>query len=222
MRHTVKKTVTNKLNHRWILVGFLLLLLSIVVAVAKAPANYLQQAEYLGRYLQSAGPIGVILMLALASLSISVGLPRQLFAFVFGFAYGIYAGFALAVIGAILGCALTYYAVRYLFARRFQNRFPEVQATLESWVKEDAFLKIVIVRFQPLGTNLITNICAGLIPLHAATFFSGSSIGFLPQSLVFSMLGAGLRVGSATQIWISLALLGVSLLLALVVFKRAS
>jgi uncharacterized membrane protein YdjX (TVP38/TMEM64 family) len=162
------------------------------------------------------------MMLATASLAISVGLPRQLFAFVFGFAYGVYAGFALAVVSAILGCVTTYYAVRLAFARRFKNRFPDVQAKLESWVKDDAFIKIVILRFQPLGTNLLTNVCAGLIPLRATTFFLGSSIGFVPQSLVFSMLGAGLRVGSATQIWISLTLLGVSILLALVVFKRAN
>ena len=203
------------------LVGFVLLLLSLVFVVAKTPANYLQHAQYLGAYLQSAGVIGFTVMLLVASLCIAVGLPRQLFAFVFGFAYGLPVGFLAALLSAIVGCAFTYTAVRYVLSARFQERYPEAKAKLAAWVKEDVFLKIVILRFQPLGTNLISNVCAGLLPVPAITFLAGSAVGFVPQSLVFSMLGSGVRLGSTTQMWISLALLLISVLLALVVYKRA-
>ncbi len=203
------------------LVGFVLLLLSIVFVVVKTPSSYLRQAEYLGAYLQSAGVLGFVAMLLVASLCIAVGLPRQLFAFVFGFAYGSAAGLFAAVLSALAGCVLTYAVVRYVLSKRFQNRYPDAKAKIAAWVKDDVFLKIVILRFQPLGTNLISNVCAGLIPIKATTFFAGSTIGFIPQSLVFSMLGSGVRLGSATQMWISLLLLLVSIALALVVYKRA-
>ena len=165
--------------------------------------------------------IGFAVMLLVASLCIAVGLPRQLFAFVLGFAYGLTVGFFAAVLSAIAGCVLTYTLVRYVLSTRFQHRYPDTKAKLTAWVKEDVFLKIVILRFQPLGTNLISNVCAGLVPVPAATFFAGSAIGFVPQSLVFSMLGSGVRLGSTTQMWISLALLLISIMLAFVVYKRA-
>ncbi|MEE9332508.1 MAG: VTT domain-containing protein [Granulosicoccaceae bacterium] len=206
---------------QWILVGFVLLLLSIVFVVLKTPSSYLQQAEYLGVYLQSAGEFGLVAMVLLASLGIAVGLPRQLFAFVFGFAYGTMVGFLAAVLSAIAGCVVTYTLVRYLLSVRFRHRYPDTKAKLTAWVKEDIFLKIVILRFQPLGTNLISNVCAGLVPVPAITFFAGSAIGFIPQSLVFSMLGSGVRLGSAVQMWISLVLLLISVVLALLVYKRA-
>lgn len=203
------------------LVGFVLLLLSIVFVIAKTPPDYWQQAEYFGAYLQSTGATGLVAMLLAASLCIAVGLPRQLFAFIFGFAYGLTVGFLLAVLSAIVGCVLTYTMVRYVLSGRFQHRYPDIKAKLEAWVKEDVFLKIVILRFQPLGTNLISNVCAGLVPVPAAIFFTGSTVGFIPQSLVFAMLGSGVRLGSTTQMWVSLVLLLISIILALVVYKRA-
>lgn len=205
----------------WVIVGFILLLLSIVVTVAKAPVAYWQQAEVLGVYLESSGRLGQLLIFFAATLAISFGLPRQLFAFVFGFAFGAQLGVIWALITAVSGCALTYTFARYLFAARFKNRYTQIQSTLSSWVEEDLFLKIVILRFQPLGTNLLTNVCAGLVPLPASKFLLASAIGFVPQSAVFSMLGSGVRLGSKTQMWLSLLLLAVSILLALVVFKRA-
>ena len=123
----VKKT-------QWILAAFILLLVSIAVVVVKTPSSYLQQAETLGAYLQSAGALGFSAMLLAASLCIAIGLPRQLFAFVFGFAYGLTAGFLAAVLSAIAGCVLTYTLVRYVLSTRFQNRYPDTKATLAAWV----------------------------------------------------------------------------------------
>jgi len=206
----------------WIVAGFVLLLLSIVLVVLKTPTSYWEQAEYIGRFLQSTGLAGLVAMFIAASLCIAVGLPRQLFAFVFGFAYGLSIGFFLAVLSATAGCVITYTVVKYFLSQRFEHRYPDAKQKLAALVKEDAFLKIVILRLQPLGTNLISNVCAGLVPVHATTFFAASTIGFAPYSLVFAMLGSGVRLGSATQMWVSLTLLGVSMVLALVVFKRAS
>jgi len=214
--------VTRIKKAHWIVAGFILLLLSIVFIVVKTPSSYWQQAEYIGAYLQSTGAVGLVVMLLMASVCIAVGLPRQLFAFVFGFAYGLSAGFFLGVLSAIAGCVITYTVVRYWLSQRFERRYPHAKANLAALVKKDAFLKIVILRLQPLGTNLISNICAGLVPIQATTFFTASAIGFAPYSLVFAMLGSGVRLGSATQMWVSLALLSISMLLALVVYKRAT
>jgi len=214
--------VTRLKKTHWIGAGFILLLLSIIFVVVKTPSSYWVQAEYFGAYLQSTGIVGLVIMLVVASLCIAVGLPRQLFAFVFGFAYGLSAGFLLGVLSAIAGCLITYTVARYWLSQRFDQRYPKAKATLAALVKEDAFLKIVILRLQPLGTNLISNVCAGLVPIHSLTFFTASAIGFAPYSLVFAMLGSGVRIGSATQMWVSLALLSISMLLALVVYKRAS
>jgi len=91
---------------------------------------------------------------------------------------------------------------------------------IEEFVSHDAFGRILVLRLQPLGTNLVTNLCAGVSGIKPLLFFAGSALGYVPQMLVFALAGSGLRIGSTTQLFVSAGLLMLSVLLGWYLYHR--
>lgn len=170
--------------------------------------------------MESKGLPGTILFLLAGVLATSVGLPRQFFAFAGGFSFGVITGTVLSSVAAIGGCAVSFFAARHWLARRIQRRYPSMVGSLNDLLVDDVFLKIIVLRLQPLGTNLLTNLCAGVSHINPLVFFSSSWLGYLPQMCVFALLGAGVRMGSSAHLVVSLASLFVSLLLGYWLYKR--
>jgi len=201
-------------------VGLLLLLLIIVgLAIVFPPNEYVPAAKW-GAALESAGVLGAALFFLASLLATSVGLPRQLVAFIGGLAYGLIGGLLLSLAAALCGCALTATVSRRYFATLIQTRFPRPIGTLNRLIKKDLFLKILVLRLQPLGTNLITNVCIGFTNASLPTFLAASAIGYIPQMLVFNLLGVGVRVDSQAQLALSLVLLVISIALGIFLYKR--
>lgn len=141
----------------------------------------------------------------------AIGLPRQLVAFVGGYVFGVMAGLALSLMIAIAGCALAFTVARTVLRGFVQGRYPKAVSSLNALIRDDAFLKIIVLRLQPLGTNLLSNLCAGVSNIHAPLYLSASLVGYIPQMLVFALMGSGLRVDSQQQLFVSVVLLLVSL-----------
>lgn len=196
------------------------LLIVVLTALVRLPPDQWEQAQAWGEALQDQGVGGALQLLLIGALATSVGLPRQLVAFVAGFAFNVVPGLVLSLLAAIVGCALTVVASRTVLRIWVRNRYPEMIETLETFMAHDPFLKILILRLQPLGTNLITNLCAGLTAIPLPLFLVSSLLGYVPQMLVFSLIGSGIRVGSSVQLVVSAVLLIVSLLLGVVLYRR--
>lgn len=183
------------------------------------PARWVPTAQW-GEQLQGSGASGLLVFSASAIVATAVGLPRQMVAFIAGLAYGTMQGLLISLIAALLGCYLTMRFSKAFLSRWVTARFPRMVSTLDRLLVRDAFLKVLILRLQPLGTNLLTNVCAGFTRVSQRSFLAASALGYIPQMLVFAMLGAGVRVGSSAQISISIVLMGVSLILAGYLYKK--
>ena len=72
----------------------------------------------------------------------------------------------------------------------------------------------IIIRLLPFGSNLITNMVAGVAQINNRQFFLGSFIGYLPQMIIFALVGSGIEVMSVWKISLSIALLLVSSILS--------
>lgn len=211
---------SNPKKNRWAGVILLVLLLVIVLLGFRFfSAENLPVASW-GEWLQAAGIKGLVLFLMAGILATSIGLPRQLLAFIGGLSYGVSAGVLLSLLAALCGCALTATVSRRYFAKVIGERFPKPIETLNRLLTGDLFLKILILRLQPLGTNLLTNVCIGFTRTSLRVFMLASAVGYVPQMLVFSLLGAGVRVGSQTQLMLSIVLLLVSIALGVFLYKR--
>lgn len=203
------------------LVGLaVVLMLALAWLLYKTPPAEWDRARQLGEFIESKGLFGGLIFFIVTALSTAVGLPRQLFAFAAGFAFGVINGVLLSSFGAICGCAMTFYCSRKWLSELVLSRFPTVVIALNKLITKDTFLKILVLRLQPLGTNLITNLCAGVTVIPAKLFLTSSWLGYVPQMLIFCLLGAGVRINSNTYLLYSLSLLSMSLILGAWLFKR--
>ena len=170
--------------------------------------------------LQGLGASGPILLLAGGALATAVGLPRQLVASLAGFAFGAPAGAALALAAATCGCALTMLATRRMLAAPAARRWPAAIRRVEALVRDDLFAKVVALRLQPLGTNLATNVAAGVLGVRAAPFLAASCVGYVPQTVAFALAGSGVRTGSGAEALTAATLFVVSLALGAALVRR--
>ena len=78
----------------------------------------------------------------------------------------------------------------------------------------------LLIRFLPVGNNLVTCLTAGVSSAPALPFIFGSMIGFFPQTAIFALAGAGVTVDKFYVIAISAILFLVSALLGLYLYRR--
>ena len=155
-----------------------------------------------------------------AVLFTAVGLPRQLVAFVCGFVFGLIPGVLVSLCSAVLGCMLAFFLARKVLRNFIVERHAKTVEVLDRLVRHDAFLKIIVLRIQPLGTNLLTNLCAGVSSIRPVLFFPSTAIGYLPQMVVFALAGDGIRLGDQSKVLISAGLMILSFLLAYWLWRR--
>ena len=82
------------------------------------------------------------------------------------------------------------------------------------------FSKALVIRLLPAGSNFLTNILAGLANIKTTAYVAGTCLGFIPQMLIFSLLGAGVKVGEQQQILLSVVLLVVALLFGYLLYRK--
>ena len=198
---------------------FALLLIIVVGSLLFPPAQWIP-AEQWGLALESKGVTGMLIFVSVGMLATSIGLPRQLVAFIGGIAYGVTTGVLLSLCAALLGCYLTVNVSKRFFAGGITRRYPAFIAKLDALVQNDVFAKILALRLQPLGTNLLTNVCVGFTSISIKAFMGASAVGYVPQMLVFALLGSGIRLGSNVQLILILVLLVISILLGIVIYRR--
>jgi len=154
----------------------------------------------------------------------ALGVPRQSVAFLGGYAFGVVLGTALALAAQLLGCAASYGFARALgtewAARRMQGRFGPKLRPLRDALVATPFSATLALRLLPVGNNLALNSLAGMAGLGLLPFLAGSALGYLPQTVVFALLGKGIRVEGAWQLGLAGALLAVSVGIGLWLLKR--
>jgi len=201
-----------------------LLMIGILVAVGFA-ARWLGLADALDtKWLEAEvvgqGWSGELMFIALGAALTAIGLPRQLVAFGGGYAFGLAEGTAAALAAQILGCALAFFYARLLGRGLVRNRFGPRLRRVDEFLRGNPFTMTLLIRFLPVGSNLITNLAAGVSSVPGGAFLAGSLIGYLPQTVIFALLGTGIQVDPAFRISLSILLFVLSGLLGAYLFRR--
>jgi uncharacterized membrane protein YdjX (TVP38/TMEM64 family) len=173
----------------------------------------------LDRYIYQ-GYLGYLSALVLLAILTSIGLPRQVAAFSCGYIFGIIYGTLIATLAATIGCMLTLFIAKFFFREKVLDAYPEKLNRLSTFLSTHTFSKAFIIRLLPAGSNFLTNILAGIANIKFIPYVTGTCIGFIPQMLLFSLLGAGVKVGEKQQILLSLCLLVVALVLGYVLYRK--
>jgi len=206
-----------------------LILRGIAVMATLAGALYFWDAADLGNvlsndwidtHIKGQGLTGEFLFLGLVALATGVGLPRQVVSGLAGYAFGLTLGTALALLGTILGCIGAFYYARLLARAPLQKKFSGRVRRLDDFLHDHTFSMSLLIRILPLGSNVATNLAAGVSSIRATPFFTGSALGYFPQTLVFTLLGSGVTVDPALRISLSVILFVASGLLGVYLYRR--
>ncbi|MBV9786264.1 MAG: VTT domain-containing protein [Acidisphaera sp.] len=189
--------------------------------VAAGLALRLLPGEGLQSWAAAQGPVAFV---AVAAAACAVGVPRQVVAFAGGYAYGLWAGSGLALAGEALGCVADFLWARAVgrdWARaRMRGRFGARLARLDGFLAAQPFTATLTLRLLPVGNNLAFTLLAGVSGVAAGPFLAASVLGYLPQTIIFALLGGGVRVDRAMQLGVAALLFVASALLAALMLRR--
>lgn len=203
------------------LLATLLSLLLVMALSATLLSSYnLNIQQYLNNLIPKTffGALTFILLLIPA---MAAGMPRQIAALSAGFLFGAGYGVVLATLSAVLGCLLTLIISRKLLANVIAQHYPQPLAKVSLFFGHNTFLKTLIIRLLPAGSNFLTNVLAGTAHSPIKPYVLGSALGFIPQMAIFSLMGAGLQVNGQQQFIISLVLLIVAFLLGSYLYRKS-
>lgn len=186
--------------------------------------DMLKDTQWFNDHVLGSGPLSVFIFLGVGMIFTAVGLPRQLVGFLGGFAFGAISGTLLATIGSGMGCALaagySRWGGRELVERKLGRRVQKMDAFL----RHEPFNTALAIRLFPLGSNLITNLAAGVSSIPLMPFILGSTLGYIPQNFIFALFGAGMNkestMGIALSVGMSIVLFVVSGWLGVRVYRR--
>lgn len=175
------------------------------------------QQEGASSYNKVINTLQLFVFLALAT---SIGLPRQIAALVAGIYLGAFIGAAIATLAATLGCFITFSVARYLLSAHVTRKYPSKIATLSNFLGDNTFLKAFVIRILPIGSNFLTNIIAGVSKVSMPAYVGGSFVGFIPQMIIFSLAGSGIRLGAQNELIASATLFVIAFVLTVYLVKK--
>ncbi len=166
------------------------------------------------------GMFGVFTYVALVTLLVAMGVPRQICSLMGGYVFGLWQGTLLATIGTALACIICFSYARFLGQEWLNNKYGHKLSLFNDFLCQSPFLLTLVVRIVPLGSNFLTNFLAGISRIPAVAFLGGSIAGFTAQNFIFAMMGSGLQVDSHMHTMYSIVLYVVSLSLGCWVYSR--
>ncbi|GGD68680.1 TVP38/TMEM64 family protein [Lacimicrobium alkaliphilum] len=164
--------------------------------------------------------LNIVLFSITFSVLTAMGLPRQISAFVAGYVFGIYIGVILATTVTAMGALMSYLVARHLINGPFINSLKRRNQRMIDIVRRHTFSSVLAIRLFPVGNNLLVNLLAGSARISLLPFLCASYLGYLPQTLIFSLSGSGLQPDSQWQILLGIGLFIISTLLGIRLYRR--
>jgi len=156
--------------------------------------------------LPARGPRSFLALLLGGAALCAVGVPRQAVAFACGYEYGAWGGAALALAAQTLGCAADFVWARAVAQDWARRRLGTRWGKLDRFLADNPFTATLTLRLLPVGNNLATNLLAGVSAVAAMPFLVASALGYLPQTVIFALIAAGVRVDREAQLGLGVAL----------------
>lgn len=202
--------------------GFTLiaLLLALGYAIKAAGLSDLFTESWIDQQVRGQGVSGDLLFLAAGTIATAVGFPRQAVSFLAGYGFGLGAGIGLAMAATVLGCAAAFYATRLIGRAAVAGMFSDRVRRLDEFLGDHPFSMALLLRLLPVGSNVVTNLAAGVSGVRAIPFFLGSAIGYIPQTVIFALLGSGINLDPGLRISTGVVLFVISAMLGVYLFRR--
>ncbi len=201
-----------------------LVLIATLVAVGYAIQGFglfdLFDETWIDRNIRGHGLAGELLFVAVGAGLTAIGLPRQAVSFLGGYAFGFLVGTGLALAASVTGCIVAFVYARMLGRATVRARFSRRVERIDTFLRDNPMSTAILIRLLPVGSNALTNLAAGVSGVALAPFVAGSAIGYVPQTVIFALLGSGIRLDPEWRIGASVALFVASGMLGVWLYRR--
>lgn len=196
-----------------------LVLIAVLVMLAWLLRDVIDE-RWIDTWVRGQGLRGELLFIAAGALLASLGLSRQVLAFLGGYSFGFLPGVVMSMIAVVAGCVITFNVSRHFLQARVRRRFSERVDRIDSFLGDNTFTATLMFRLLPAGSNFLLNVAAGASGVRSVPFFLGSALGYMPQMLVFSLVGSGTRVSETWQVVIAMALFVLAAVMGVVLYRK--
>lgn len=184
-----------------------LIILALILAMFSFVNKDILNIDNLKILILSSGYFAPLIYIIAFSLVPLTLFPDSLLAILGGTLFGLSKGFLYTSIGALIGGSISFFLSRILgqsFVEKFENNKLN---NIQSLLKENGFLMILLLRLIPLFPFDLISYGAGLTKISYKDFILGTLIGTIPGILVFVNLGAQWITFNKTSIYLSVSLL---------------
>ncbi len=161
-----------------------------------------------------------LLFVLLGAAMCFLGVPRQVVAYAAGSSFGPWLGTALAIVAALAGCLASFFSARLVVHDWVERRFAARITAINRFLAANTFSTTLMLRLLPVGNNLVLNLAAGVSSVPLWPFLAGTVLGYVPQSLVFAVLGAGMTLGHHALLGFGIVLFAASAAIGLWLLRR--
>lgn len=124
-----------------------------------------------------------------------------------GFLFGFIPGTVLSITGALVGCTLSFLAIRYLFHHWLTNRYHNALEKFSKKFKEHGVLYLLTLYFFPLTPYALITTLAALSDISLITFLWTTAVGIFPITTLCSFAGRKVATLSSIKDIVSLPML---------------
>ena len=208
----------------WRVLGKGLMMLAVLAAVGfllkSSPLGDFFEKSAIDDLVKGQGLRGEFLYVAAGALLTAVGFSRQAVAFMGGYAFGLAYGAGLSVFAAAIGCAMTFCYARFFARKTIARKFSERIRRVDAFLSGNPFVMTLLIRFLPVGSNFLTNLAAGVSSVSGVVFVTASATGYIPQMVIFSLVGSGVHLDMGYGIGLSIILFIASGLLGVRLYRK--
>lgn len=178
------------------------------------------ESNWVDSEVRGKGLWGEALFILVGASFTALGMPRQVVSFLGGYAFGFWLGTLLSLLATLVGAMGVFYYARFMGRDFLARRFPGRVKKIDDFLSGNPMTMTLVLRLSPFSSNLVANLAAGVSGVRALPFFAGSAIGYLPQTIVFALLGGGMELDPVTNTILSAVLFVVSTVLGLWLWQR--
>ena len=179
---------------------FLATLIAIGYVLESGLLQDLLSKSWIDGQVRGKGIPGELLFVAVGGVVTALAVPRHVVSFLGGYAFGLGLGTALALAATELGCLLTFFYGRFVGRPLVSARLGARVRRIEDFLAANPFSMTLLIRLLPVGNNFATSLAAGVSRVPARPFLSGSLLGYLPQTVVFTLAGSGVEMGGGVRV----------------------
>lgn len=150
--------------------------------------HYLIDLEY-------SHPIEFIIIYFLAYvILIALCIPGTIvFDLIAGFVFGAVFGSIIVIISYLAGAVLNFFFVKYVFKDMLENKFHKFKHFIHGDNKKSLLMNLIGLRLVAVIPFWVINIAAALIGVSMIDFVISTFIGILPTSIIYAVIGDGVR-----------------------------